>query len=158
MPIKRLQIELLDQKLEPYQTLAESVTPDLGWIRFIRQSIGMSMRQLGARLGMTAQSVADLENREFRGSVSLNALREAAEALDMKVVYAIVPKHGTVGDMVRTHARKLAEDAVRRTSISMSLEDQTVSRDELLREVDYLADDLIRKGSRTFWNQIPKDR
>jgi len=157
MPTKRLQIELLDKKLYHFQGLSESRAPAQGWIRFIRQSIGMSMRQLGSRLNIRPQSVADLEKREAEGKVTLHALRDAAEALDMKLVYAIVPKHGTVNDLVHGQARKLALDAVRRTSISMSLEDQSVSRDELLREVDNLAEDLIRNKSRSFWDQIPTE-
>ncbi len=154
MPSKRLQIELLDKKMVQFQTLSESRAPAQGWIRFIRQSIGMSMRQLASRLKITPQSIADLEKREAEGKVTLHALREAADALDMKLIYAIVPRHGSVQDLVKAQARKLALDAVRRTSISMSLEDQSVSRDELLREVDYLADELIRNKSRSFWDQI----
>ncbi len=132
--------------------------PTTGWIRFVRKSIGMSLRQLGERMGITAQSVSDIENREAESKVTLATLRDAAEALDMRLVYAIVPKHGTMKDMVRRQARKLAEDAVARTSISMSLEEQSVPREELLREVDYLVEELMRKNTRTFWNQRDEDR
>lgn len=156
--MRRLQVELLDQKLEAFLPLQEESMPTTGWIRFVRKSIGMSLRQLGERMGITAQSVSDIENREAESKVTLATLRDAAEALDMRLVYAIVPKHGTMKDMVRRQARKLAEDAVARTSISMSLEEQSVPREELLREVDYLVEELMRKNTRTFWNQRDEDR
>jgi len=156
--MRRLQVELLDQKLESFQPLQEESLPSTGWIRFVRQSIGMSLRQLGERMGVTPQSVSDIEQREAEGKVTLSTLRDAAEALDMRLVYALVPKQGTMQDMVRRQARRLAEDAVARTSISMSLEEQAVPREELLREVDYLVEELMRKNTRTFWNQQPEDR
>ena len=109
-------------------------------------------------MGIKPQSVSDIELREAEGKVTLSTLREAAEALDMRVVYAFVPKQGTMNEMVRRQARKLAEDAVARTSISMSLEEQSVPREELLREVDYLVEELMRKNTRTFWNQHPEER
>jgi len=156
--MRRLQVELLDQKLQAFQPLQEESMPANGWIRFVRQSIGMSLRQLGERMGIKPQSVSDIELREAEGKVTLSTLREAAEALDMRVVYAFVPKQGTMNEMVRRQARKLAEDAVARTSISMSLEEQSVPREELLREVDYLVEELMRKNTRTFWNQHPEER
>jgi len=156
--MRRLQVELLDQKLQAFQPLQEESLPSNGWIRFVRQSIGMSLRQLGERMGIRAQSVSDIEHREADGKVTLATLREAAEALDMRLVYAFLPKQGTMRDMVRRQARKLAEDAVARTSISMSLEEQSVPREELLREVDYLVEELMRKNTRTFWNQHPEER
>lgn len=109
-------------------------------------------------MGITPQSVSDIEHREADGKVTLSTLRDAAEALDMRVVYALVPKQGTMRDMVRRQARRLAEDAVARTSISMSLEEQSVPREELLREVDFLVEELMRKNTRTFWNQHGDDR
>lgn len=156
--MRRLQVELLDQKLQAFQSLQEESAPATGWIRFVRQSIGMSLRQLGERMGIRPQSVSDIEHREADGKVTLATLREAADALDMRVVYAFVPKQGTMSDMVRRQARKLAEDAVARTSISMSLEEQAVPREELLREVDYLVEELMRKSTRTFWNRHPEER
>jgi predicted DNA-binding mobile mystery protein A len=156
--MRRLQVELLDQKLQAFQSLQEESIPTSGWIRFVRQSIGMSLRQLGERMGITPQSVSDIEHREADGKVTLSTLRDAAEALDMRVVYALVPKQGTMRDIVRRQARRLAEDAVARTSISMSLEEQSVPREELLREVDFLVEELMRKNTRTFWNQHDDDR
>ena len=156
--MRRLQVELLDQKLQAFQPLQEESIPSTGWIRFVRKSIGMSLRQLGERMKITPQSVSDIEHREADGKVTLSTLRDAAEALDMRLIYALVPKQGTVRDIVRRQARKLAEDAVARTSISMSLEEQSVPREELLREVDFLVEELMRKNTRTFWNQRDDDR
>ena len=71
MDTQRLQIEQLDHKLADFQSLARLTAPPQGWVRFIRQSIGMSLRQLGVRLGMTPQAVRDLEMREADSSARI---------------------------------------------------------------------------------------
>ncbi len=153
MDTQRLQIEQLEAKLEKFQHLADVAAPPQGWVRFIRQSIGMSLRQLGVRLGMSPQSVRDLEMREAEGKVTLTALGNAAASLDMKLVYAIVPAGCTVSDLIRIQAKRLAEEAIRRTSVSMSLEDQAIGGAEVLHEIEELTDELVRHRSRSFWDQ-----
>ncbi len=153
MDTQRLQIEQLDHKLADFQSLAHLAAPPEGWVRFIRQSIGMSLRQLGVRLGMSPQSVRDMEMREAEGKVTLTALGNAARSLDMKLVYAIVPVGCTVSDLIRIQAKRLAEEAIRRTSVSMSLEDQAIGRAEVLHEIEELTDELVRHRSRSFWDQ-----
>jgi|Marorgknorr_s2lv_3_1036020.scaffolds.fasta_scaffold01987_7 predicted DNA-binding mobile mystery protein A len=153
MDTQRLQIEQLEHKLEKFHLAADSVAPPQGWVRFIRQSIGMSLRQLGNRLGMSPQAVRDLEMREAEGKVTLTALGNAARSLDMKLVYAIIPAGCTVSDLIRLQAQRLATEAIRRTSVSMSLEDQAIGRAEVLHEIEELTDELVRHRSRSFWDQ-----
>ena len=42
----------------------------------------MTGAQLGKRLGMTAQGIVSLERSEASGTIQLNTLRRAAEAMD----------------------------------------------------------------------------
>ena len=113
----------------------------------------MSLRQLGVRLGMTPQAVRDLEMREAEGKVTLTALGTAARSLNMQLVYAIVPVGCTVSDLIRLQAHRIAEEAIRRTSVSMSLEDQAIGRAEVLHDIEELTDELVRHRSRSFWDQ-----
>ena len=85
---------------------------------------------------MTPQAVRDLEMREAEGKVTLTALGNAARSLNMKLVYAIVPVGCTVSDLIRIQAKRIAEEAIRRTSVSMSLEDQAIGRAEVLHDID----------------------
>jgi predicted DNA-binding mobile mystery protein A len=118
----------LDARLATIGSVDTFVVPPKGWIRAIRDAIGMTGAQLGRRLGMTAQGIVSLERSEANGTIQLNTLRRAAEAMDCVVVYAMVPRT-SLNEMVDQRARELALQAIQRVSHSMALEDQQVDRD-----------------------------
>jgi predicted DNA-binding mobile mystery protein A len=118
--------------------------PPKGWVRAIRDAIGMTGAQLGHRLGMTAQAVVSLERSEASGRIQLSTLRRAAEAMDCVLVYALVP-NTSLNEMVDRRARELAVRALRRVSHSMALEDQQVDRD-------------LEKRIQTYINTALRDR
>jgi predicted DNA-binding mobile mystery protein A len=66
--------------------------PSGGWVRNMRDALGMSSYQLARRMGLSQTRVAQLEVAEVDGSIRLAALRRAAEAMSCTVVYALVPK------------------------------------------------------------------
>jgi len=125
---KSLQIQQLNSKMLAFVSLQKIAAPPTGWIKAIRTSIGMSMLQLGKKLSITKQSVQDIERREKDGSVTIKALREAAKALDMQLVYGFVPSDGSLEALIDRKAKNLAEQIVLRTSNSMKLEDQENSK------------------------------
>lgn len=120
--------ERLDNKLASIKPIDRFAKPPKGWIRAIRDAIGMTGAQLGQRLGMTAQGIVSLERSEAHGKIQLNTLSRAAEAMDCVLVYALVPKT-SLADMVDRRAREIALRALGRVSHSMALEDQQVDRD-----------------------------
>jgi predicted DNA-binding mobile mystery protein A len=95
----------------------------------------MNLRQLGAILGITSQSVREIEMREKNGSLTLNGLREVADALDLKLVYALLPNKGSLKALIEARAKILAEEIVMRTSQSMKLENQEVSKERLQESI-----------------------
>ena len=128
--------------------------PPVGWVRAIREAVGMTRGQLGARMfsarnarcGISASAVQALERQEQRGTVTLDSLRRAAEAMDCTLFYAIVP-HDSLEETVQTQAHFIArriDDATRRT---MQLEAQNY--DSAL--VGSTASDLI--NSRALWRE-----
>jgi predicted DNA-binding mobile mystery protein A len=111
----------------------------------------MSARQIGERLGLTQQSVAELERAEQTGSISVKNLRRVAEAMQCQLVYAFVP-HESFESLVRQQAERVAEQLVRRVETSMSLEDQaTKSEAQRLRRDDLVAE-LLRTSPRNLWD------
>lgn len=136
MDSKKLQIEQLEKRLKLFSEARKYPKPPIGWIRAIRLALGMTMQQLGTKLSMTKQSVQDLENREKEGSITLKSLSEAAKALDMELVYGLVPKDGTLEKYIEKKAHKMAEEIVNRTSASMKLEDQGVSYDRIQKAIE----------------------
>lgn len=121
---KKLQIQHLDTKISTFIKLRDTPVPPNGWIRAIRTALGMSLKQLGNRLYITKQSAQNLEKREKEGAVTIKALREAANAMDMVFVYGFVPKEGSLEKLIESKAEELATEIVMRTSNTMRLEDQ----------------------------------
>jgi predicted DNA-binding mobile mystery protein A len=134
-------------KLAAIKPVDRFVMPPKGWVRAIREAIGMTGGQLGRRLGMTAQAVVSLERSEASGKIQLNTLRRAAEAMDCVLVYALVP-NTSLNEMVDRRARELALRALRRVSHSMALEDQQVDRD-LEKRIQTYIDTALR--DRDLW-------
>jgi predicted DNA-binding mobile mystery protein A len=71
--------------------------PARGWLRALREAIGLSQAEVAARAGVKRQSLAQFEAAEERGSISLSSLRRAAAAMDCDLAYFIVPR-STVAD------------------------------------------------------------
>ncbi|MGE8134117.1 mobile mystery protein A [Novosphingobium subterraneum] len=137
----------LDAKLAAIRPLDRFTVPPKGWIRAIRDAVGMTGPQLARRLGMTAQGLVSVERSEAQGRIQLNTLRRAAEAMDCVLVYALVPET-SLTEMVEGRARELALAALQRVSHSMALEDQQVDRD-LEKRVRTYIDTALR--DRDLW-------
>ena len=149
---QKLIIEQLDRKFLTLKSLNQFSSPERGWIFNIRTALKMSLRQLGKRLGISAQSVKEIEQREAEGSLTLRSLSDVAKALDMKLVYAIIPKEETLERMIEKKADKIAREIVLRTSNTMSLEDQKVSDTRIKKAIKEKADEIINKMPRYLWD------
>lgn len=100
---------LLDAQLGALPPPAGLAPPIRGWIKAIREALGMTSAQFAARLGVKQPSVVAIEQSEARGSIQLDTLRRAAAALDCTLVYALVP-NGSLEEIVRNRARALARE------------------------------------------------
>jgi predicted DNA-binding mobile mystery protein A len=124
--------------------------PVRGWIRALREGLGMSSAQLAKRLDIKQPSVVALEQSEARGTIQLATLRRVAEALDCTLVYALVPNK-PVETMVRDRARVLARNRLGPIAHSMQLEDQKVGAQESEAQLD----DLVRgMNPRRLWDAL----
>lgn len=133
---QRLQIDQLERKIDAFKEAKNIVPPPTGWIKAVRVSLGMSLQQLAYKLSITKQSVREIEQREKSGSITLKSLNEAARALDMQLVYALVPIDGSLDALIERKARALAVKIVSRTSNTMKLEDQENSKERLNKAID----------------------
>jgi len=146
----RLQIEQLDRKIEGLTGFSEM--PTKGWISGIRTALKMSLRQLGERMSITAQSAQEIESRESTGNITLNNLREVAEALDMKLVYGFIPREGSLEKMLEKQAYEVARKIVLRTNHTMKLEDQAVGEKRIEKAIRDLAEEIKHEMPRYLWN------
>lgn len=139
--LKRAQRALDKQLSSPRPAL-----PKAGWIRAVRDALGMTGQQLASRLGVAWQSMDDLEKSEAAGTITVSSLAKAAEALDCTLVYALVPNAASVEALVDQQARRVAVAALSRTNQTMLLEAQDASSDELEHRIQDYIHDHIRDG------------
>ncbi len=152
MRTNKLQIEQLNKKLNPYKSADKAIRPSIGWVKIIRTSIGMSLEQLGDKLGITRQSAQSLEKREADGSITIKALEQAAKALDMKFVYGFVPIEGSVEKLIERKAKKLATEIVMRTSGNMKLEDQENSPERIKKAIEERTKEIMEEMPKMLWD------
>jgi predicted DNA-binding mobile mystery protein A len=115
--------EALDSRLAALGPASRYAVPRLGWIRAVRDALGMTAADLAARMGVTGASVRSMEATELAGGIRLSSLRRAAEAMDCTLVYAFVPNE-SLAHTVEQQARLVLQRRVSRTSQTMALEDQ----------------------------------
>jgi predicted DNA-binding mobile mystery protein A len=149
---QKLIIDQIDRKLARFRPIALLDPPSGGWIRTVRAALGMSLRQLGERMKITSQSVKEMEQRELAGTISLKSLQDLARALNMKLVYGLVPMEGSLNTMVERQAMEVARKIVLRTSQTMKLEDQGVGDARLKKAIKEMASDVRQEMPRYLWD------
>ena len=150
---RRLALQQLDETLARFAGL-KSVRPPKGWIRAVREALGMSGRQFAARLGVSPQRVTVLEREEVVGGISLKTLRQAAEALDCEVVYALVPRT-SLQQTVHRQAEQVAAVRLAQVAHSMVLEAQELPAEEQRRALQSKVDELTDELPKNLWDVLP---
>jgi len=136
----------LDKRFERLRPLLKDRPPHRGWVRAVRDALGMSGPELAVRMGVRQSSVADLEASEMHGTVQLDTLRRAAEALDSEVIYFIVPRK-PLSQMVTDQARRKASEMLTQVAHHGRLEDQELDLAAAKDELEAFASGLIdRRG------------
>lgn len=149
---QRLILEQVSRSLSNFQQGGQIPVPSEGWIRTIRKAINMNLGQLARRLNKKPPTVNDFEKREQQGTITLKSLQEIAEAMDMKVVYAIIPRAGTLEDMVDIKAEEKAREIVNRTHTTMALEDQENSKGRLMNAYTEKKNELKNEMPKFLWD------
>jgi predicted DNA-binding mobile mystery protein A len=121
-----------------------------GWLRAIREALGMTTRQLAQRIGVTQSAVVDTERTEAKGDITLATLQRYAAAFDCELKYALVPKRA-LQEMIDERADHIAREQVARVRHSMALEDQHTSQEHLEREVTELRRKLLEGKRSRLW-------
>ncbi len=152
MKKQTLILEHVDAKISQLKKASDLVIPAAGWIYSIRKALGMSMRQLGNRMGITPQSVKEIEEREKSGTITLKVLRQFGQALNLKLVYGFIPSEGSLEKIIEQRAWELAKEIVNRTSTSMKLEDQENKPDRLKKAINEKADEIKFQMPKYLWD------
>ena len=122
-----------------------------GWLKTVRKALGMSGSQLAKRLGVTKGRVSQAESAEISGSATLKSMRNMAQAMDCRFVYAVIPIK-EIESVIRDRAVLKAKEQIEAASTQMALEAQSLSNEQLTFAVDQLAAEIIEKMPSDLWN------
>lgn len=141
--------------MDRLRSLGEEPNPHKGWIRAIRDALGMSGRELAVRMGVTQSTIPDIERSEQRGTIRLETLRRAADALDCDLVYFLRPRAG-LDELVASQARRKAIHHLNWAAHHSRLEDQSVTGEDTDAQLDDLVAHFVDR--RGLWTDRPPSR
>ncbi len=148
----KLRTRQLDHTFERLAPLRSVDRPRKGWLKVIREALGMTVEQVAQRLDVTKSMVSKYERAEFDETITLATLRRVASALDAEPMYTVLPRK-SVEELRRERALTAARRRVQSVHQSMALEDQAVSAEERERQIAELADELLKERPRTIWDE-----
>ncbi len=117
--------------------------PPQGWLKTIREFLGMTTTQLAKKINVAQPRVISLEKNEKNTKIS--TMERIANALDCDFVYAFVPREN-IDDIIYNQAKKKALKILNKVNTNMYLENQLTDSDELVEDViKELLDDNISR-------------
>lgn len=140
----------LDKRLNRIRNSDALVRPPRGWIRAIREALGMTTKQLGKRMGVGQSTAAGFEKSEVYKRITLDTLERAAHALDCRLVYALVPRK-PLESLAEDRARAVARKRLQAASHSMALEDQRVDEADEREHLERLVEKLLKQSNSKLW-------
>lgn len=147
-----LKLRQLDAMLSRWRAADLPSRPPSGWLKVIREALGMTATHQAKILGVTTSTVTRLETSEADDTISLGSLRRAAEALGCELQYVLVPKK-TLADTLEARATAVARQQMAAISHSMALEAQSTSRETVDAQTRALAESLLKGSRRALWRE-----
>jgi len=145
-----LQLQQMDALLGSWKSSQLCARPKTGWVRAVRETLGMSAAAFARRLGISHTGVRKLEASEASDAITLATLRKLAQALDCEVQYALVPRT-TLAQQLQDQAQAVARAHLLPIAHSMALEDQAVNGPSNKLQLDLAAKGLLEGSRRELW-------
>lgn len=142
----------LDRILSAIVPLRNLKTPKRGWAYQIRTSLGISAALLAKRMNVAKTTVVKLEGSEASRTISLASLERLANAMNCKLVYAIVPSE-SLDTILKTQAEQVAKKIVQQVQRTMSLEAQSGTKIEQDDQIADIANELVRTLRSDLWRE-----
>ena len=137
----------LDRQLNEIKGVLKCDRPLFGWIKTVRKALGMTSAQLAKRMNISQPRVSSIESSEIEDTLTLNTLKQAAEALNCKFVYFLIPETN-LDEIVKNQAVKAVEEQKKHVTHSMGLENQSTDHSFTKAE----AEALLYEDPSTVWN------
>jgi predicted DNA-binding mobile mystery protein A len=133
--------------------MREINAPGKGWIRAIRETLGLTGEQLARQLGTNKQRISRIEQDEIQGKLTLNTLRSVAEALDCSLVYGLVPKQ-SLDQTIKQRAVQLAQKQITRSSQMMRVGTREIGALEKSQILHDLVNDIMEEMPKSLWEEL----
>lgn len=145
------QRQILDQKIESVKL--KNIPEQKSWIKSVRSSLGITLRQMAALMKMDSKSIARLEMGEVNKTITLKNLFKAADVMECRLIYFMFPKnqYESFDDIIDKKAEALAFKIAKGVSHSMSLEKQKVSQKITDKQIKQLAYELRQDLDPRLW-------
>ncbi len=147
--LRKIRARQLEKELAP---LSKILRPAVGWVKTIRETLGMNTRQLGERCNVTSERILKIETDEVDGKTTLATLEKVASAMNCSLVYALVPNDGLLKFIEKTALNK-AQSQLKHISHTMTLENQKVSEAALKDQVDILKEEMTKGNIKKIWDK-----
>ena len=144
--------EQLEKTLQKFAPLMDSPPPAKGWIRAIRDALGMNGRQLADRLSEHRSRTTQIEQQEMSGSLTLKTIRRVADALDCVFVYCLVPRT-SLEEIVRNQAKQIALKRLARASHTMGLQNQALGKKENKEILSNMIEEIMNEPPSNLWDE-----
>jgi predicted DNA-binding mobile mystery protein A len=148
---KKLMRQQVQEGLNDFLMLSKKPVPAKGWIKTIRDALGMSSYVLAKRLNCNRANVTRMEEREKKRTISLETLEQVAQALDCKLVYCLIPTE-SLDKTLEKQARFIAKKRIKTINHSMKLELQGLNQKQLQQQEDDLVKELLQNDPKNLWN------
>ncbi|MGQ0429914.1 MAG: helix-turn-helix domain-containing protein [Gammaproteobacteria bacterium] len=145
------QREAIAAETRAFPRMRPQAAPRAGWIRAIRDALGMSQSQIAARVGVSRATVQQWERAEGRRRITVHSLDLVAHAMGCTVALAIVPKGGSLDDVRRRQARAKAIAIVKREDAPADPDAVTDLNAAQWRRIDRIVARFLRGSPRRLW-------
>ncbi len=147
---EKLMRKQIQDTIDHYAEIAHKPIPKKGWVKTIREALGMSSEILAKRLSCSRSNITTIEQREIKGTISLETLERVAQAMNCKLVYCLVPQD-PLEILLKKQARIVAKKRIQAINQSMKLEQQGLTKKQLQQQEDDLVEELLQGKTKHLW-------
>jgi len=142
----------LDRRLSHVTTIEEYTRPPTGgWVLNLRRALGLRLKDLAKRMKITEGAVRNIEQSEAKGTITLERLRRAANALDCDLVYVLLPR-SPLAETFRRQVHRRARADVNRIAATMDLEGQGLNSEEVEQQLMELSQTYLQDPPVDLWD------
>lgn len=140
----------LDKVFDKLRSVIYVKRPTNGWIKTIRESLGMSVSQLAKRVGVGSSRIYKIENDEIDNKLTLNTLENIARALNCELFYVLVPEKPLQTILEEQVKKKVAKES-KSVIHSMFLEGQNLDTEDQKEFIKIQSEDLLHNKMNKIW-------